>query len=175
MCKGDGTMVAEIVWCSCPSGCADVGEGGVYAIAIRRGGKGGSRSRFGGSLLAQFLPAGLVPCADRGVRFGGKGSGSDVSWKRLASVGICQIPVLDSVDDEWDMFFWGEQNLDGLPAHKAPEGQGGNGGRVKVPGGIVIAVGGLEGVAAAKDLPDVGDGFVWSVAEEFCEIRGAVG
>lgn len=64
------------------------------------------------------------------------------------------------------MLFGGEQNLDGLPANETAQGQGGDAGGIKVPGRIVVAVGSLERVAAAKDLPDVGDGFVWSVDKE---------
>lgn len=73
------------------------------------------------------------------------------------------------------MLVGGEQDLNGLPAHKAPEGQGRDGWRVKVPGRIIVAVGGLERVAAAKDLPDVGNGFVWSVDKKFWSRKQATG
>lgn len=36
--------------------------------------------------------------------------------------------------DEGDVFFWSEEDLDGLPAHEAFLCEGGNGGRCEVVG-----------------------------------------
>lgn len=77
----------------------------------------------------------------------------------------------DSVEYEWHVLLRSEQDLYGLPAHEAAEGDGGDGGGFEIPGGVVVAVGGLEGVAAAEDLPYVGDGLVGRVDEEFCVAR----
>lgn len=166
MREGDATMMAEVVWCPCPARCANVGEGGVYAIAIRSRRERRPWRFFWCGLFAQFLAAGLVPRTDAWVGLGRKGRGSEVCWKRFAGIRVCQFPVLDRVDNEGHMLFGSEQNLDGLPANEAAQCQGGDGGRVKVPGRIVVAVGSFERVAAAKDLPYVGDGFVWSVDKE---------
>lgn len=166
MRKRDAAVMAEIVWCPCSSRCANMREGGVYAIAIRSSRECRPWRLFRSGLLAQFLAAGLVPCADAFVGLGGKGRSSQVCGKWFASIRVCQIPVLDSVNDEGHMLFGCEQDLDGFPADEAAEAQGGDGGRIKVPGRIIVAVGGLERVAAAKDLPDVGDGFVWSIDKE---------
>lgn len=139
----------------------------MHAISIGSSGEGRLWRRFGGGLLAQFLAARLVPRADSGIRFGGKGGGGDLSGEGLASIRVRQVPILDSVNDEGDMFFRGEQDLDRLPTNEAPKGQSGNGGRIKVPRRIVVAVRSLEGVAAAEDLPDVGNGLVWGIDKEF--------
>lgn len=170
-------VVAEVVWGGGAAGRADVGEGGVDAVVVGGGGGGGEggarRGRgFGGGFFAQLLAAGLVPGADLGVGLGGEGGGGDGRGERLAGVWVAQVPVLDGVEDEGHVLFRGEQDLDGLPAHEAAEGDGGDGGGLEVPGGVVVAVGGLEGVAAAEDLPNVGDGLVGRVDEEFC-VTGA--
>lgn len=62
-----------------------------------------------------------------------------------------------------------EQNLDRLPADKAPGGQGWYG------GGLVVIVRRLESVLAAKDLPDEGYGLVWGIHEESWVAKGGDG
>jgi hypothetical protein len=101
-----------------------------------------------------------MPCSDVGIRRGRESGSRDVLGERLAGVGILQAPVVDCEYDVGHMLLGLEQNLDGLPADKAPGGQGWYG------GSLVVISRGLESVLAAKDLPDEGYGLVWGIHEE---------
>lgn len=63
--------------------------------------------------------------------------------------------------DEGDVFFGAEQQFDGLPAHEARGGEGGDG------GGFVGGGGGLEGVLAADGGVDPAYGH-WDAVYEEC-------
>jgi len=93
--------------------------------------------------LAQFLSARVVPFLDILVRDEGKGRGGQVEGEGLACVGVLDVEGADGGLDEGDVFFWPEQDLDGLPAHEAFLCESGDGGRCEVVGNR------LEGVLAA--------------------------
>lgn len=136
----------------------------LHAIGCRRKCRPGRGLRCG--FLAQLLAAGCMPRGDVRIRRGGEGSSRNVPWERLARVGIFQPPVLDRERYVGHMLIGLEQDLDGLPASETPWGQGGYG------GSLIVIVGRLESVLAAKDLPDVGDGLAWGIHEESWAGRG---
>lgn len=147
----------------------DVGEASIHTVCSR--GESWTVTRRSGRVLwcrlsLQLVATCLVPHNDLWVGFGRKARSWNLGWEALASVGVDEIPVLDGIINEGDVLFRVEQDLDGLPAHEAALGQARN------RGSCEVVVGGLEGMAAAKDLEDVREGLVRGIEEEFCVRRG---
>lgn len=113
-----------------------------------------------GSLFSQLVGARLVPAVDLFVCPGGKDGLGKVGREVLSGFRVLQMPVLDGVLKERDMLLRTKQDLQRLPSREASRCERRDG----RPGEVVR--GGLKGVLAAGDLPDVGDRFVGHIDEE---------
>jgi hypothetical protein len=89
-----------------------------------------------------------VPFLDGGVGDGGEGGGGEVGGEAVACLWVEDGEVEGGALEEGDVFGRVEERFDGLPAHEASEGEGGDGRGVEVAGGR------LEGVLAADGLVD---------------------
>lgn len=58
------------------------------------------------------------------------------TWKLLSRVRMLDMEVLNCILDEWYMFVWSKQYLDGLPTHKTAGCEGRDRGRNEVGFGV---------------------------------------